>query len=281
MSDKLSKFKSCEIELFSYCNRTCWFCPNSFVDRRSKKEHLSESVYISILEELRENGFGADWQGGEISYSRYNEPLSDDIFFERVSQAKEILPNALLRTNTNGDYLSPEIIERAESSGLGLLNIQLYPTGEYSVKEIRRLYKQKTKKLGIETRLIEPKSTDWSDYRGKIKWEGQFGKMKVWMLGRDFSSNGVDRGGSIDSLTKGFRTSPCSYPSKGIYIDWNGNVMPCCNLRSDIKEHEGYILGNVNTQSLVSCLTNNHACSFRKEMQKQGIKTGACKTCLF
>ena len=57
--------------------------------------------------------------------------------------------------------------------------------------------------------------------------------------------------------------------------------MPCCNLRSDIKEHESYILGNVNTQSLVSCLTNNHACSFREEMKKHGEKTGACKTCLF
>ena len=52
-------------------------------------------------------------------------------------------------------------------------------------------------------------------------------------------------------------------------------------LQQGITEHESYILGNVNTQSLVSCLTNNHACSFREEMKKHGEKTGACKTCLF
>ena len=142
----LSKFKSCEIELFSYCNRTCWFCPNSFIDRRSKKEYLSESVYLSVLEELRDNGFS-----GEISYSRYNEPLADDIFFERVAQAKKLLPNILLRTNTNGDYLTPEKIEQAEQSGLGLLNIQLYPSRDYSEIEILRLYEEGCKPLGIET----------------------------------------------------------------------------------------------------------------------------------
>ena len=50
-----------EIEIASYCNRTCWFCPNSIVDRHTNNIELEEkknketekAVVLSIVEELK------------------------------------------------------------------------------------------------------------------------------------------------------------------------------------------------------------------------------------
>jgi MoaA/NifB/PqqE/SkfB family radical SAM enzyme len=72
-----------EIEIHSYCNRTCWFCPNSFLDRKHKIE-MKEWVYLKILQELKDMKYKE-----VISFSRYNEPLSDmNLFVKRLKQAK-------------------------------------------------------------------------------------------------------------------------------------------------------------------------------------------------
>ena len=59
-----------EIEIFSYCNRTCWFCPNSIIDRHSENHFMPEEQYLKILEQLKEINYS-----NIITYSRYNEPL--------------------------------------------------------------------------------------------------------------------------------------------------------------------------------------------------------------
>ena len=35
-----------EVEVHSYCNRVCWFCPNSFIDRKTKTYYLNENLYL-------------------------------------------------------------------------------------------------------------------------------------------------------------------------------------------------------------------------------------------
>ena len=105
---KTTKFdealKFIEIEIFSYCNRKCWFCPNSFVDRLTENHFMPEDQYLSILQQLKDINFS-----GEVAYSRYNEPLAyREVLIKRVKQAREYLPNAKLRTNTNGDYVTKD-----------------------------------------------------------------------------------------------------------------------------------------------------------------------------
>src|SRR2546423_3766286 len=110
-----------EIEVHSYCNRTCWFCPNSYIDRRSTTKLMDEDVYLRLMGDLREIGFA-----GVIAYSRYNEPFGHDVFFDRLKQAHEHLPRATLHTNTNSDYLTDETLARAYQCGLRSLNCQIY-----------------------------------------------------------------------------------------------------------------------------------------------------------
>ena len=49
----IKQIRLIEIELFSYCNRTCSFCPNSFIDRLSFNELLDIKIFKKIIKELK------------------------------------------------------------------------------------------------------------------------------------------------------------------------------------------------------------------------------------
>lgn len=63
--------KLIEIEVASFCNRKCWFCPNSFVDR-TQNVRFDESVYAKIIKDLAQIDYS-----GMLNFHRFNEPLAD------------------------------------------------------------------------------------------------------------------------------------------------------------------------------------------------------------
>ena len=93
------------IETFSKCNRQCWFCTNSIIDRHSKNIRMKESLYKKIIDDLAKIKYC-----GAITYSYYNEPLLDDIIIDRIRYARKKLPNAFLFTHTNGDYINEDYV---------------------------------------------------------------------------------------------------------------------------------------------------------------------------
>ena len=46
-----------EVEIYNFCNRTCSFCPNSFIDRRSEFIELPESIFLKLLDNLSDRGY--------------------------------------------------------------------------------------------------------------------------------------------------------------------------------------------------------------------------------
>lgn len=56
--------KTVEIETFSFCNRQCWFCPNSIIDRHTDNIEMQENLYLHILEELAQ----IKWGGGTFFF---------------------------------------------------------------------------------------------------------------------------------------------------------------------------------------------------------------------
>lgn len=97
---KIKDIKLVEIELFNYCNRTCNWCPNSYIDRKSEKKYLNFEIFTGLLQELKNKDFK-----GVISFSRYNEPFAD---IQRMTMGyfavKHFLPDSKIVANTNGDY---------------------------------------------------------------------------------------------------------------------------------------------------------------------------------
>ena len=107
---KLSQIKLVEIELSSYCNRTCGWCPNSYIDRVSENNHLDFDVLTDLINELAEKGFA-----GVISFSRYNEPFADpESLTKAYNLIKEKLPDVKMVANTNGDFDYSSFIGKIE-----------------------------------------------------------------------------------------------------------------------------------------------------------------------
>jgi radical SAM protein with 4Fe4S-binding SPASM domain len=274
MSNDISNFKKdlhlIEIELFSFCNRTCWFCPNSVIDRRSKNIEMSEKTYLSILEQLRDIEFN-----GEITYSRYNEPLSQkELFLKRIAQARELLPNCKLKTNTNGDYLTQEYIKFLHAAGLNELFIQQYSLDKiYDHEKLHNDILNKIKKLNLPYELI------YELFNYKIEYKLFYENMRIQIRARNFNLDGSSRGEMLDLAKNYTRIKKCTQPFTDMYIDYNGNVMVCCALRSDIKNHTNGLMGNVNQSPIWDIYYNEKYTPWRNHHLNDGPKEGVCKTC--
>lgn len=264
--------KMVEIETFSYCNRKCWFCPNSFIDRVSKNYYLEESTYLNLLQELATINYSE-----MISFSRYNEPLADKIILERIKQCREKLPNALIHTNTNGDYLDLDYLENLYIVGLNSINIQVYLNNKqkFDDKLVIAKMKEMLKKLNLPYKMTIEDYSNW--YQAELEYKD----MKIKMYARNFDKNGCSRGSSLEINNKYERTSPCLSPFYHIYIDYNCNVVPCCNIRSDNPKHKKFILGNLQEESIFDIYVNNTFVKWRKMLFNYKKKKYPCDTCSF
>ena len=92
-----------EIEISNYCNRKCWYCPNSDEKIETQKKDMNPKLYERIIGELKEFGFS-----GRLSFHLYNEPLLSPYLKHFISYTKSELPTAKQVLFTNGDYLTDE-----------------------------------------------------------------------------------------------------------------------------------------------------------------------------
>ncbi|MBK4723540.1 SPASM domain-containing protein [Azospirillum sp. YIM DDC1] len=262
-----------EIEIFSYCNRRCWFCPNSQIDRMSGNSFMSGLMYSSIISQLSEINYD-----GMITYSRYNEPLSDRIILERLLEARINLPRARLHTNTNGDYLDHDYLLELYGAGIQSINVQLYLKNDerYDHEAIRRRASQTLERLGLPAVLTRDEEGVWLEYSLTYK------DMQIRVYGRNFAVNGTNRAGQIDILSDYVRTAPCLMPFWSVYVDHNGKMVPCCNFRSDVPAHHDYITGDLSVlPDIFLNYANDRASTFRLSLLNDKEKEGLCRNCCF
>ena len=266
-----NNLKVLEIEIFSYCNRVCWFCPNSFIDRRTKNIFMEEQLYLKVINELKDIDYSND-----ITYSRYNEPTAkQSIFLERLKQARNLLPKANLKTNSNGDYITKDYLFKLRDSGLNELFMQQYDLipDIYDYENNKKQMQKKLDKLGLPYELIK-------DIPGfKIEYKVNMDGMRVQLRSRNFLHDGSSRGNTINLANDYVRTQRCLQPFNNIYVDYDGNVMICCALRSDIDSHADGIMGNISNNSLADIFVGNAYKKWRDHHLTDGPKEGVCKTC--
>lgn len=275
--DSIRLFKSSvqlvEIEAFSYCNRTCWFCPNKNGSRLGKNTHMSPALYKSIIGSLESIEYT-----GTISYSRYNEPLSDKIILDHIAYARRRLPQARLHTNTNGDFLNHDYLLELSKAGLNTINIQIYLKNfeTYDHEKVRAKAEKIIGRIEIDPTLIIDERDEWLEYRTDI--EG----LKIRLYGRNFANNGTSRGDAVDIHRDFVRSSPCLMPVWSMYIDYDGSVMPCCNLRSDIPEHANAVIGQLSLENNIFDIYGGEAlASWRRYLVGFQKKDDLCKSCRF
>jgi MoaA/NifB/PqqE/SkfB family radical SAM enzyme len=233
---------------------------------------MPEEMYLSILKQLAEIDYDK-----EITYSRYNEPLAyREIILKRISQAREILPKAKLRTNTNGDYVTLDYIHALRDAGLNELFIQQYLANneQYDHAKMKKRMKQKIKMLGVEYVVI----SDIDNHR--IEYDLIIDGIVVHLRARNFAVEGTARTEKVAGFNEEYvRTKACTQPFKNMYIDYNGSVMVCCNTRSDVPEHKDGIMAHVNDAPLWEIYRNEKYKPWRDHLENDGPKSGICKGC--
>ncbi len=264
-----------EIEIASFCNRKCWFCPNSLVDRYSNNVELSENTYLKIIQNLAEISYN-----GMLNFHRFNEPLAHkDLILKRIRQAREALPNAVLSIFTNGDYLDRNYLDSLQEAGITQMTMSYYfdKNKEFDVdKIIKPAMNKMANKLQLEYEEIM--NTE-RQYAIRFIYNGMHIMYRTW----NPRLVGSDRGGTItdEKITKKKRNAPCYYPLREIFIDYNGLVMPCCNTRSDIEAHKNLILGDINQEDLFSLFMNDKFIALRKNLMTNTPKYDACQYCYY
>ena len=263
-----------EIEIASFCNRKCWFCPNSFVDRKSQSIELPEQIYLKIINNLAEIDYS-----GLLNFHRFNEPLADkNLILKRTRQARSALPNANLGIFTNGDYLDRAYLDALKKAGITLMIMSHYfnKKAEFDLEGIKSAMDKKARSLGLKYNINH---NNIERYELKLLYDGIHIIYQCW----NPRIVGGNRAGAItDSrITQKKRDFPCYYPLREIFIDYNGLVMPCCNMRSDVETHKAFVLGDVNECDLFELFMNERFIKTRKDLMSNAPKYAPCEYCFY
>lgn len=231
----LDFFNSVEIETITTCNRKCEYCSNAFFTRPNAL--MDTNVYTKIIDGLSEINFN-----GRVSPHFYGEPLLDKRLPQLTEYTRKKLPLATIVVYSNGDYLTKELFDRLIASGVDAFDITQHDAG--MSKTMKQLFSQLTK-----------------EQKKKIHY-------RVFTEKTPLST----RGGLIQ-LKDVKKVKKCNQ-TKGIVIDYKGNVVLCCEDYSSKN-----ILGNVREERLIDIWRKKNYKMIRSEL-KNGIFTlDICKRC--
>ncbi|HWQ03075.1 MAG TPA: radical SAM protein, partial [Candidatus Nitrosotenuis sp.] len=257
-----------EIENHSYCNRTCSFCPNAFIDRRSENILMADALFEKLLTDLASIGYSQS-----LIWSRYHEPMAHVSIFDRVARARKRLPGAYLVLVSNGDYLNRESLKKLEDAGANRLMLDLYlPDGRE--RDPAAIAEEKEKffaRTGLSLEPIGP-----YDYRCT-------GSSIHITLGIPFYTQGniSTRGGLVDvvHLRVYQRTAVCFNPLHSVVVDFNGKGMLCCQVRSDSPLQKDAIIGDLSAPGYSLFDFYRDLAPARAGLLAPGPKEGVCRTC--
>lgn len=233
---------------------------------------MDENLYLRILSELAE----IDYRG-TITYSRYNEPLADRIILERIRQARRLLPHARLSTHTNGDYLTRPYLDELRDAGLNRMFIMTYLGNNDQFDDRKVLSRLTSKAVDLGLRAEFTLANAGVRYNATLAYEG----MDVQIEARNYAEVGTDRGKLIQ-LAPYKRTAWCPVVFDAFYIDWDGSVVPCCNIRSDAPEHQKYVVADLSSGiSVFEAWASGDLVGWRRSLFNFDEKKPPCDSCRY
>jgi hypothetical protein len=261
-----------EVETTSFCNRTCSFCPNSFIDRRSERLSMPEPTWHTIVGGLREVRFE-----GTFVWSRYSEPLSERRILDRVREVRAAAPACRVAINTNGDYLDGSYLQELREAGVARVMIDLYIRDDApaTIEFARAHHDTFLKRIGrtgvvvMETPELVGRIEDSMEIVTRVRNAATIQQIHV-----------TDRGGLLKIGKTAARVSPCFLPFKQLVIDWDGSIVPCCQIRSDAGAHVSAVVGRIGEGvDLIDAYVL--LAGWRGSLSAYGPKSGPCASCAY
>jgi len=260
-----------ELEPHAYCNRTCSFCPNATIDRLTIKTTLDPALYESVLDDLASIGYDR-----VLRFARYSEPMAHEHIYEMVALARRRLPAATIDIVTNGDYLNPRALARLREAGLSVLRVSVYMRRgvSWSVEAARDEIARLGRRIQLEPAWDASTATTVG---ASFPTPG----LPIVAFSHNFDETGYDRGQLIEQLVdkSWVRRSPCFLVFSNFTVDFNGTVMPCCNLRSDHPKHKAFAVGDLGRSSIFDVYAGAEFTAWRRSLATVGEKADPCRTC--
>jgi radical SAM family protein/iron-sulfur cluster protein len=254
-----------EIEIGTYCNWSCEFCPN----RRNPKltKTMSMDLFTTIVEKAERLPSVTS-----VTLHSYNEPTLDKDFEVRI----DILAKTRLKLDlyTNGTGLTENKLQHLTTSGVVNTIVFNFPalneerfkaiTGSNTYRQTIRSI-ERSIELGLDVRFAILSTGD-SESIERIKalrqHFGQRLKHKVDGWGA------VDRAGFLTNtkyaqnihITEGFLYG-CHYPLWQLNISVDGNCFICCQ---DFEQKE--VFGNILDGEIDEIINSERAQNLRKEI---------------
>ncbi|MGB9637231.1 MAG: radical SAM/SPASM domain-containing protein [Microgenomates group bacterium] len=233
------------VENTNLCYANCIFCPHK--DMKRKTGIMDKKTFKKIVRQAKEMGID------ELTLHGFGEPLLDKDFFTKVRVAKYFgIP--LVRTNTNGMYLTKEKLKDVFESDLDEIYISFDAATEATFQTIRpglnfhqveknilglvnERKKRKSQKPRIYLSFVESKENAFETEQYLRKWKGLVDGISVSFL--------HNWAGKLKANEKKTPRDPCRLLWTDLVISWNGDIPLCCS------DYEGrVILGNINQQTL-------------------------------
>lgn len=263
------------IEISSYCNRHCTYCPVSQVDRSSTNSILPDIVFDRIIKDLVQ----IDYSGG-VCLNLYNEPMANrQLLLSRIRSVRHQLPRSRIYFSTNGDYLNLEYLKEMVDAGLSELYVTLHaPKGKpyndaYVVSRFCELSARLNKTIKVTT--VATNQT----VQGVVSLYG----ITINVFSTNYDIFGSDRAGSISTLTAiaTARTAPCDRPFNDFTISYDGTIFPCCQMFADNVSHKSsYAIGNIaDFSSIFEAYASSTMAGWRSSLLRFGPKKSPCDTC--
>ena len=260
-----------ELEPHAYCNRTCSFCPNATIDRLTVKTTLDRALYESVLDDLKSISYDR-----VLRFARYSEPMAHEHIYEMVALARRRLPAATIDIVTNGDYLNPRALARLREAGLSVLRVSVYMRRgvSWSVEAARDEIARLGRRIQLEPAWDASTATTVG---ASFPTPG----LPIVAFSHNFDETGYDRGQLIEQLVdkSWVRRSPCFLVFSNFTVDFNGTVMPCCNLRSDHPKHKAFAVGDLGRSSIFDVYAGAEFTAWRRSLATVGEKADPCRTC--
>ena len=239
-------FSFVELNVNELCNRTCVFCPRH--DPKTYPNlnlHMDLSLAELIATQLESVGFK-----GIVNISGTGEATLTTYLPDIVKKFGD--RNIHTEIVTNGDFLKPKLISDLYSSGLKQLVVSMYD-GPEQIEYFNNLFDE----CGIDEDL----------YTLRDRWYDEEDE--------DYGLIYTNRAGSMGEKLLSPHERPCYYPHYATYIDWNGDVLLCCQdmYNRTVK------FGNVKDKPLFDIWVDKQLMDYREKLKNGDRTKSPCSNC--